>query len=689
MQARSIDTDYRRAAMLGRAVVLAAIVLASGCAQILGIEDLPPLDAGPSGFAVRGTAIGVLGPVALELRIDGDSKVLTVMQDGMFAFAPRLETGASYAVVLVNTDVPCTLRNEIGMIAGADAAIELTCTVPALASVAVSGIAPPTVTLVPDMTDYSVDLSLLQQSVTLTATVAIAGHTLTIAGTPVDSGASSAEITLNLGDNHVDIVVENAVGWQRTYRLTLRRAAQIAQHAYGKASNTGANERFGFSVALSGDTLAVGAVWENSAATGVNGNQADNSAMNSGAVYVFRRTGAAWQQEAYLKASNTGNSDQFGISVALSGDTLAVGAHVEDSAATGVDGNQGDDAGGTNSGAVYVFRRSGTTWLQEAYLKASNTDALDYFGVSVALSGDTLAVGAYGEDSETGAQADNSATDSGAVYVFRHNGTTWLQEAYLKASTIGVDDYFGHDVALSGDTLAVVAWGEDSAATDVGGDENDNTAADSGAVYVFRRAGTTWQQEAYLKASNTGTEDYFGYTGVALSGDTLAVGAEYEDSAAQGVGGDENDNTAADSGAVYVFRRTGAAWEQEAYLKASNTGTEDRFGWSVALSGDTLAVGAVCEDSAAQGVGGNQDDNVATENSGAVYVFRRTGTAWEQAAYIKASNTAKDDTFGRGVALSGDTLAVTAIQEDSAATGVNSNQDDNNAMDSGAVYVFH
>ena len=92
---------------------------------------------------------------------------------------------------------------------------------------------------------------------------------------------------------------------------------------------------------------------------------------------------------------------------------------------------------------------------------------------------------------------------------------------------------------------------------------------------------------------------------------------------------------------------------------------------------------------AAQGVGGNQDDNVATENSGAVYVFRRAGTAWEQAAYIKASNTAKDDSFGRGVALSGDTLAVTAILEDSAATGVNSNQDDNNAMDSGAVYVFH
>ena len=136
----------------------------------------------------------------------------------------------------------------------------------------------------------------------------------------------------------------------------------FAQQAYLKASNTGASDLFGLSVALSGDTLAVGAYFEGSAATGIDGNQADNSAVSSGAVYVFTRTGGVWSQQAYLKASNTGGIDQFGLggdqfgySVALSGDTLAVGARNEASAATGVNGNQADNSAPT-SGAVYVYR---------------------------------------------------------------------------------------------------------------------------------------------------------------------------------------------------------------------------------------------------------------------------------------------------------------------------------------------
>jgi hypothetical protein len=560
MQARTIQTGESYAPMLGPAVILAAAVLSGGCALVIGIEDPPPLpvdaavpDAGPSGFAVRGNAAGLLGPVALELRLGGDVELLAVTQDGTFAFETRLDTGASYTVVLTDPTTPCTLRNQTGVIAGADAAIELTCT--SLESVVVSGIAPPPITLVPGTTDYVVDLSLLQQSVTLTASVATPGDTLTIAGAPVASGAPSAEITLSLGDNPVDIVVENALGWRRTYRLTLRRAAQLAQYAYGKASNTGVGDNFGWSVALAGDTLAVGALFEDSAAQGVGGNQDDDTASASGAVYVFRRSGSAWLQEAYLKASNTGAHDWFGYSVALSGDTLAVGAYLEDSAARGVGGNQDDDTASL-SGAVYVFRRSGTAWLQEAYLKASNTGAGDIFGYNVALSGDTLAVGAYREDSAAqgvgGDQDDDTASASGAVYVFRRSGTAWLQEEYLKASNTGANDYFGYSVALSGDTLAVGALGEASAAQGVDGNQDDNTATDSGAVYVFRRSGTAWLQEAYLKASNTGAGDIFG-SSVALSGDTLAVGAYGEDSAAQGVGGNQDDDTASDSGAVYVF----------------------------------------------------------------------------------------------------------------------------------------
>jgi hypothetical protein len=626
----------RSATSLGCSAIVVLAVLAGSCAEDPPLQeplDASPVDAAmplpvdaavadadPSDFAVRGIAAGVLASVTLELRVGDDVERLTVTQDGTFGFATRLETGASYTVVLVGPDMPCTLRNQNGVIAGADTAIELTCTGASLASVVVSGVAP-VVTLVLGTTDYVVDLPLSQPTVTLTATVAILGDTLTIGGTPVANGTPSAEVPLSLGDNPVEIVVQNSLGWQRTYRMNLRRAGQLAQYAYGKASNTDAGDSFGYSVALSGDILAVGAPREDSAATGINGNQDDNS-LPSGAVYVFRRTGTAWQQEAYIKASNTG-SDSFGRSVALSGDTLAVGAPWEDSAATGVNGNQDD----------------------------------------------------------------NSTEDSGAVYVFRRTGTVWQQEAYIKASNTGDGDSFGFSVALTGDTLAVGARIEDSGATGVNGNDDDDSVQSSGAVYVFRRTGTAWQQEAYIKASNTGAEDTFGFS-VALTGDTLAVGATGEGSAATGVNGNQDDNSSPASGAVYVFRRTGTVWQQEAYIKASNPGSQDAFGISVALSGDTLAVGAPWEDSSSQGVNGNQDDN-STEDSGAVYVFRRTGTAWQQEAYLKASNTGGQDLFGLAVALSGDTLAVAAPWEDSGATGVNGNQDDNAAPDSGAVYIFH
>ncbi|TMQ11683.1 MAG: integrin [Deltaproteobacteria bacterium] len=462
----------------------------------------------------------------------------------------------------------------------------------------------------------------------------------------------------------------------------------LAQQAYIKASNTGANDYFGYGISLSGDTLAVGAHAESSAAMGVNGNQADNGALQSGAVYVFVRSGTTWTQQAYLKASNTDAGDSFGQSVSLSGNTLAVGAYRESSASSGVNGNQADNSM-KNAGAVYVFVRSGTTWTQQAYLKASNPGVEDSFGAWLSLSGDTLAVSSFQESSAAtgvnGNQADNSVRNSGAVYVFTRSGTTWSQQAYLKASNTGVNDIFGTSVSLFGDTLAVGATGESSSATGVNGDQTDNSVSSSGAVYVFVRSGTTWSQQAYLKASNTGASDAFG--AVSLYGDTLAVSATGEASAATGVNGNQADNSASDSGAVYVFVRSGTTWTQEAYLKASNTGAGDAFGYGVSLYGDTLAVGAYGESSAATGINGNQADNSAS-NSGAVYLFTRSATAWTQREYLKASNAGAGDNFGLSVALSGDTLAVSAYREGSAATGVNGDQADNNATSSGAAYVF-
>jgi hypothetical protein len=335
----------------------------------------------------------------------------------------------------------------------------------------------------------------------------------------------------------------------------------FAFDAYMKASNTGAGDFFGFSVALSGDTLAVGARVEASAATGVDGDQTNNSASSSGAVYVFTRNSATgvWSQQAYLKASNTGANDWFGTSVALSGDSLAVGASHESSAATGINGDQANNSAGF-SGAVYVFTRNPATgvWSQQAYLKASNTGAFMQFGLSVALAGDTLAVGTPFESSAAtgvnGDQTNNSASSSsGAVYVFTRTGGAWTQQAYVKASNTNAVDFFGWSVALDGDSLAVGAIQEDSAATGVGGNQTNNSATDSGAVYLFTRTGGVWSQQAYVKASNTEAGDQFG-TSVALAGDTLAVGAISEDSAATGVGGDQANNNALVSGAVYVYR---------------------------------------------------------------------------------------------------------------------------------------
>jgi hypothetical protein len=409
----------------------------------------------------------------------------------------------------------------------------------------------------------------------------------------------------------------------------------IAQQAYLKASNTGANDWFALSVAVSGDTVVVGAPSEASNATGVNGNEADNSVRDAGAVYVFVRSGTGWTQQAYLKASNTDVGDFFGGSVAVSGNTMVVGAFREDSNATGANGNQGNNGFlGGDSGAAYVFVRSGKDWSQQAYLKASNTGQHDFFGESVAVSGDTVVVGASYEASNgtgvNGNQADNSASSAGAAYVFVRSGTGWTQQAYLKASNAGATDFFGESVSVSGDTVVVGAREEASNATGVNGRQGNNRALSAGAAYVFVRSGTDWTQQAYLKASNTGVGDRFGGS-VAVSGDTVVVGAPFEYSNATGVNapptggtGTQADNSAGDSGAAYVFVRSGTDWTQQAFLKASNTGANDRFGGAVAVSGDTVVVGGAGEGSNASGVNGNQANN-SFSDAGAAYLFTGVG----------------------------------------------------------------
>ena len=472
---------------------------------------------------------------------------------------------------------------------------------------------------------------------------------------------------------------------------------------YFKASNTSSGDSYGWAIALSDDgtTLAVGAPYEDSSATGINGSQSNNATADSGAVYIFTNSGNGWVQQAYLKASNTFAGDNFGESVALSsdGDTLAVGAPFEDSSATTINGNQ-TTRSTNDSGAAYVFSRNGTTWTQQAYVKPSNTYAASYFGWSVALSddGNTLASGSPGESNSNGGvnpgANTHSANNAGAAYVFTRSGSTWSQQTYLKASNATAEDNFGTAIALngSGNTLAVGAPYEASNATGINGAQNDNSAATAGAAYVFTRSGSAWSQQAYVKASNTGTGDNFGVQ-LALdnSGNTLAVGAPYEASNATSINGTQANNSAANAGAAYVFARSGSTWSQQAYVKASNTNTNDNFASALALSSDgsTLAIGAIGESSNATGINGNQADN-SRDGVGAVYLFARSGSTWSQRSYVKPSTSTLGNEFGTAIGLSADatTLTISGAFEQSNATGIGGTQTNTSAADSGAVWMF-
>ena len=521
---------------------------------------------------------------------------------------------------------------------------------------------------------------------------------------------TSTELSLPLhlalkGSLYVEACVAGEPSKCETTESSLNPDDQDVQSsiAYLKASNTDMNDNFSYSVSISsdGNTLAVSAPYEDSSATGIGGNQDSDATSESGAVYVFTRSGGTWSQQAYIKASNTETNDNFGYSISLSsdGNTLAVGAPYEDSNATGVGGDDADNST-ANSGAVYVFTRSGGTWGQHAYIKASNNGSNDHFGSAVSLSSDgsTLAVGSDAEDSNAtglnGDQTNNTLNNSGAVYVFRNSSGTWSQEAYVKASNPGIGDNFGFSISLSsdGDTLAVGAPYEDSSATGVGGNTSDNSAEDSGAVYVFTYSGSSWGQQAYIKASNTGDYDDFGYA-ISLSsdGNTLAVGADYEGSNATGINGNQNNEDAMSSGAAYVFTRSGSTWSQQAYIKASNTAADDNFGGALSLSadGNTLAVGAPYEDSNATDLAGDDLDN-SVADSGAIYLFTRSGTTWSQQTYLKASNTGIEDWFGFSLSISGDgnSLAVGAVNENSNATGVEGDESDATALGSGAVFIY-
>jgi len=378
-------------------------------------------------------------------------------------------------------------------------------------------------------------------------------------------------------------------------------------------------------------------------------------------IYLFRSDGEAWYQEAPFE-------NPWGPSFLYDwGDSIALSA----------DGNVfvvGAPNWNADPGLVVVYRYSGMEWARETILEGSRdsyivVDEGDYFGEVVALSpdGNTLAI---------------TASNAGTVYVYRFDGSSWHEQSVIEG--LGLSLYFGADLALSsdGNTLAVGANADEIVYSNVGGEK--------GAVRVYNFDGTNWTQEAYLKSPGNDFGDNFYRVALSFDGHTLAVGASGDDSNATGMNGDPLDNSDSNSGAIYIYTRNGAGeWSQQAYIKQSDTWSQRGIGSYIALSSDgRTLVSSMADNSSTKGINGDwQDQN--SESSGAVILFRSDGTNWSEDIYIKASNTDAGDGFGR-VALSADgkTLAVGAVAEDSSATGINGDQDDNSAENSGGVYIY-
>jgi hypothetical protein len=393
------------------------------------------------------------------------------------------------------------------------------------------------------------------------------------------------------------------------------------------ASDGAEEDAFGYSVSISGDTAVIGALGD------------DENGANTGSVYIFERNEGGignWGEVTKLTASDAEANDRFGGSVAISGDTVVVGASWKDGA-------------GTARGAVYVFERNEggeDNWGEVTKLTAS--DAMDYdrFGQSVAIDKDTIAVGG---DLYL-VRANQEGEDRGAVYVFERNEGgegNWGEVTKLTASDAADGDFFGQSVAIDGDIIVVGApW-------------KDDTGRNRGAVYVFERnegGEGNWGEATKLTASDAMDNDMFGQS-VDIRGDTIVVGGDNRE--------DETELWAA-----YVFERNEGGegnWGEATKLTASDAMDNDSWIRSVAMSGDILVVGT-------------NYINGQDEFSGSAYVFEWNADGvsnWVEVTKLTASDAEANDRFGGSVAISGDAIVIGAYAKDS------------EEINSGAAYVYH
>jgi hypothetical protein len=356
------------------------------------------------------------------------------------------------------------------------------------------------------------------------------------------------------------------------------------------ASDGVLSDHLGVSVALDGDYALLGASGD------------DDNGDSSGSAYIFKRTSTGWEQEDKLLPSDGAEYDNFGSAVSISGDYAVVGT--EDHA---------------TFGAVYIFKRDDTNWYQHAKLIDSDPVIYDYFGRSVSIEGEYLAVGAGSDDVQ-------GVLGAGSVSIFKRNDTAWTLETKLVASDRQFDDRLGCSVSIYG----VYAIG--------GAPYDDDNGDNSGSAYVFKRNDTGWTQMAKLLPTDGEKWDMFGNS-VSINEDYAVVGS---------VGDDDNGDY---SGAAYIFKRGGTTWYQHAKLTASDATEDAHFGESVSINGDTIIIGAHYD-----------DDN--GDNSGSAYVFKRVGTTWTEEAKLIASDGTPYDYFGKSVSTDGDYALVGSYSDD-------------------------
>ncbi|WP_309381220.1 InlB B-repeat-containing protein [Cerasicoccus frondis] len=332
--------------------------------------------------------------------------------------------------------------------------------------------------------------------------------------------------------------------------IYVQSQGEWSEQAKLTASDAAANDYFGYSVSISGDTAIIGAY------------QDDDEGKNSGSVYVYTRNNDVWSLQTKLTASDAAADDYFGCSVSISGDTALIGAHYDD-----------DD--GSASGSAYVFSRSNGIWTMQEKLTASDAAAYDNFGHQVSISGNTALIGAY--------KNDDGGNSSGSVYIYTPDGDTWTQQAKLTASDAAANDYFGYSVSISGDTAIIGAY------------QDDDAGNDSGSAYIYTRSNGLWTEQAKLTASDAAAGDYFGYR-VSISGDFAIVGAYGSDDATY------------DNGSAYIYTRSNGLWTELVKHTASDATDGDYFGFSVGISGDMAIIGAY-------------GDDIENTSTGSAYIF--------------------------------------------------------------------